>query len=81
MEYVVVFLYGVLILLISIFFYRKNRSIRELHHKRNFELIEAIYTHRSQIGKRQHGLDGYDFQQYNLRKSLIVQEEISLEDI
>ncbi len=64
----------------SIFFihFKINTTLKENHNIKIKFLKKQIHIHKSQIQKREKGLQNYDFLKYNLKESLLVQPEINL---
>jgi cell division protein FtsL len=68
---------GVIVsVLIVVYFYFKNRILKEQHHTQVRTLEENISTHLNNIIYRNNGLSVYDFLKYNLDESLLVQHSI-----
>ncbi|MCW5520016.1 hypothetical protein J1N09_09215 [Aureitalea sp. L0-47] len=58
--------------------YRNVRRITTEHNNEMTYMNNEYEKNRSQMVKRESGLNGYDFLKYNLQQSLIVQPGISI---
>ncbi len=61
-----------------VWFFIENRAQSRLHHQNIASLETAISTNRFQINFRNSNFNNYDFLKFNLKESLIVQQEIQL---
>lgn len=66
------------IVAIALWFYNEKYAMVRIHSQTISDLEASICTHRHQINLRNTNLNRYDFQQFNLDESLIVQREIKL---
>ena len=73
-----------LLLLVSIisglilYFYKKNKKIKQKHFHDIHTLQQTISLHKTQISYREKGLEQYRFLKYNLEESLVMQPKINL---
>lgn len=68
-----------LVLVVAIrYFYAAAKTTRSSHLQTLVSLEHEIELHENQISIRQQGLQRYNFLQYNLGESLVVQKEIAV---
>jgi hypothetical protein len=63
---------------IWVYFFLKNKQIHQLHVQRVLDLSEEFAGNKLQILIRKKGLDRYNFLNYNLSESLVIQPEINI---
>jgi len=76
-QFVIVFMFFCLIAGLMMYFFSKNKEIKQVHRYKVEVINKSISLHKEQINFRINNLKGYDFLKYNLQESLIPQAEIN----
>lgn len=74
----IVMFFGLLSIILLLWFARDNKRILQKHIEKIKTMERTISNHRFQIKKRAQALGLYNYQKYNLDDALLIQPEIIL---